>query len=142
RLHPTSRKVQTTLTTPCWGLRCFQSAQKTRGVADLSFQRPLQARLAVATTTQSGPIAKRAARHTTAKDTFPPAPTLGQPETPWPGFPVNNSVFPAVFRTMPVICAEPDFASWANTPCPSTASNAPLFPVPASNRPSEPSPKV
>src|ERR1700676_703346 len=59
-----------------------------------------------------------------------------------PGLAVHRKILPEALRAMPVICAEPDFASCANTPWPSTAMSAPLLPVPASRRPSEARPRA
>src|SRR6267143_5332244 len=63
-------------------------------------------------------------------------------EKTFPGFAVHRKTFPEELRAMPVICAVPDFARCAKTPCPSSARRAPLLPVPARRRPSEASPRA
>src|ERR1700760_46415 len=64
----------------------------------------------------------------------------GPNEKTLPGFAVHRKTLPPDAREIPVICAEPDFASCAYTPRPSITSSEPVFPVPASKRPSEFSP--
>ncbi len=66
----------------------------------------------------------------------PSASYSGPSEKTFPGFAVHKKTLPFAPFEMPVICADPDFASCAYTPCPSMTSSAPFFPVPASSRPS------
>src|SRR6266576_7141228 len=72
----------------------------------------------------------------------PSASYSGPSEKTFPGLEVHKKTFPEVLPTMPVICEDPALASCANTPRPSMARSAPLFPVPARRRPSEASPSA
>ena len=73
---------------------------------------------------------------------MPSASNSGPTEKTLPGLAVQTKSLPSLPREIPVIWAEPDLASCANTPLESMASSAPLFPVPASRRPSAPRPRL
>src|SRR2546430_15107266 len=75
------------------------------------------------------------------RDSYVPSGSYSGPSAiNFPGFAVDRKILPLLLRTIPVICAEPALASCANTLLPSIARSAPLFPSPASNRPSPPIP--